>query len=82
MLRGPPGKLLGCSQPYTTIRVLELPPGFQAGLVQRIQHLGVFTVHCLRHIQLAKLYTYSIESRGYTYSKVLDTLNNLNRYSI
>ena len=45
-VKGPPGKLLGCPQPYTTIRVLELPPCFQAGLVQRIQHLGVFTVHC------------------------------------
>ena len=78
MLRGPPGKLLGCSQSYTTIRILEFPPCFQAGLVQRIQYLGVFTVH----IQLAKLYTYSIESRGYTYSKVLDKINNLDRYSI
>jgi len=46
MLRGPVGKLLGWSQPYTTIRALELPPCIQAGLVQRIQHLGVFTVHC------------------------------------
>ena len=24
----------------------------------------------------------TIESRGYTYSKVLDTINNLNKYSI
>ena len=46
MLRGPPGKPLGCSQPYAAMRVLDFPPCFQAGLVQRVQHLGVFTVHC------------------------------------
>jgi len=82
MLRGPPGKLLGCSQSYAAIRVLELPPCFQAGLVQRIHHQVYSLSIVLRHIQLAKLYAYSIESRGYTYSKVLDTVNNLDRYSI